>query len=145
MPKSSWVIQGVPAHADTGMIVRTIAQTIGESLLGWVVRPKRQLTSNRGRVTTWLVNVVVETPATVITLNGFIINIEKYVESSTTNKKAATWMNISRKLEHEIVPGRIYEGDDTAESGGSTGNNTSFANIVKQGRPWKEEERKMWT
>ena len=76
-----------------------------------------------------------EPPATVITLNGFIINNETYVENTTTNKKAAAWMNISPKLGHEIIPGRIYEDDEEASGGGNTGSETTFANAVKLGRP----------
>ena len=47
-------------------------------------------------------------------LNGFIISIERYTESTTTNKRASAWMNISPKLNHEIVPGSIYESDKAA-------------------------------
>ena len=114
-PKSAWVIKGVPAYADTGMIVKTVAQS-SQSWPGWIVRPRRPLTSNRGRVTTWLVDAVVEPPAAVITLNGFIISIEKYTESTTTNKRASAWMSISPKLNHEIVLGRIYEDEDAVEN-----------------------------
>ena len=85
-----------------------------------------------------MVDVVVEPPASVITLNGFIINIEKYVENTSANKKAAAWMNISPKLGHEIIPGRIYEDDETAGDEGSASNKTSFANVAKQGRPREE-------
>ena len=70
-PKSAWVIKGVPGSADTSMIVKTIAQS-NESWPGWIVRPRRPLTANRGKVTTWLVDAVVEPPSTVITLNGYI-------------------------------------------------------------------------
>ena len=94
--------------------MKTIAQNSGDSWPGWIVRPRRPLTSNRGRVTTWLVDAVVEPPAPVITLNGFIISIERYIESTTTNKRASAWMNISPKLNHEIVPGSIYESDEAA-------------------------------
>ena len=132
-PKSSWVIKGVPAYADTGVIVKTIAQTSG-SWLGWVVRPKRPLTTNRGRVTTWLVDAVVEPPSAVITFNGLIINIEKNEETSP-NKKAGAWMNISPKLGHEIIPGRIFEDGEGAGAKDESDRVDSFANVVKQGRP----------
>ena len=115
------------------MIAKTISQT-SESWLGRIVWPRRLLTSNRVRVTTWLVDAAAEAPATVITLNGFIINIEKYPEIST-NKKAATWVNISPKLDHEIVPGRIDEEGDTVTDKGGVDRETSFANVVNQGRP----------
>ena len=114
-PKSAWVIKGVPSYADSGMIVKTIAQNGGDSWPGWIVRPRRPLTSNRGRVTTWLVDAVVEPPAPVITLNGFLISIEKYTESTTMTKRVAAWMNVSPKPNFEMVPGSIYDRDEAAE------------------------------
>ena len=109
-PKSTWVIKGIPSYADSGMIVKTLAQS-NCSWPGWVIRPRRPLTSNRGRVNTWMVDAMVEPPSTVITLNGFLINIEEYVETPTAGKKA--WMNIKPKILHEIIPGQIYEGEAT--------------------------------
>ena len=112
-PKSAWVIKGVPGYADTGMIVKTIAQS-NVSWPGWIVRPRRPLTASRGKVTTWLVDAMVEPPSTVITLNGYIINIEKYVEALATGRRAAAWHSIKPKLTHEITPGQIYEDEDDA-------------------------------
>ena len=83
-PKSAWGIKGVPVYGDTGVIVKAISHA-SENWPGWIVRPRRPLTSNRGRVTTWLVDVVVELFASVIAPTGFIINIGKHTESTTAN------------------------------------------------------------
>ena len=110
-PKSAWVIKGVPAYADTGMIVKTIAQTTSH-WPGWVIRPRRPLTSSRGRVNTWLVDAVVEPPSKVITLNGFIISIEKYIEAPVKGTRTNAWLTVKPKISHEIIPGQIYEDED---------------------------------
>ena len=126
-PKSAWVIKGVPGYADTGMIVKTIAQA-NDSWPGWIVRPRRPLTASRGKVTTWLVDAVVEPPSTVITLNGYIINIEKYVEAPSTGKRAAAWHSIKPKITHEIIPGQIYQDEDDAAAAKSS---------IEEGSPYQ--------
>ena len=107
----AWVISGIPSYADSGMIVTTLAQGI-QGWPGWVVRPKRPLSANRGRLSTWLVESAVEPPAPVITLNNYIIQIEGYIDRSPTSVKARAWLDIKPKPLHKIVPGQIYEETD---------------------------------
>ena len=107
----AWVISGIPSYADSGMITTTLAQSI-QAWPGWVVRPKRPLTANRGRLSTWLVESAAEPPTSVITLNNYIIQIEAYVDRSPTSKRARAWLDIKPKPQHKIVPGQIYEDSD---------------------------------
>ena len=107
----AWVISGIPSYADSGMIVTTLAQSI-QGWPGWVVRPKRPLSANRGRLSTWLVESAVEPPAPVIKLNDYIIQIEGYVDRSPTSVKAKAWLDIRPKPSHKIVLGQIYEETD---------------------------------
>ena len=102
----AWVISGIPSYADSGMIVTTLAQSI-EGWPGWVVRPKRPLSANRGRLSTWLVESAVEPPAPDIKLNDYIIQIEGYVDRSPTSVKARAWLDIKPKPLHKIVLGQI--------------------------------------
>ena len=44
-------------------------------------------------------------------------------------------MNISPKLGHEIIPGRIFEDGEGADAKDEGDRVDSFANVVKQGRP----------
>ena len=77
-----------------------------------MVRPKRPLSANRGRLSTWLVESAVEPPAPVITLNNYIIQTEGYIDRSPTSVKARAWLDIKPKPLHKIVPGQIYEETD---------------------------------
>ena len=51
---------------------------------------------------------------TVITLNGFMLNIEKYDQAKATGKKATAWLNIKPKITRAIIPRRIFGDDDEA-------------------------------
>ena len=106
--KTSWVIKGVPSYADNGKIIKTLAQACNQ-WPGWVVRPKRPLTSTRGKYTTWLVEAAGQPPMETVLLNRQLISIEKYAEKQTQGAKTNTWFRIKATPRHEIVPGQIYQ------------------------------------
>ena len=122
--KTTWVIKGVPSYADDGMIIKTLAQSCNQ-WPGWVVRPKRPLTSTRGKYTTWLVEAAGQPPMSTITLNKQLISIEKFVERPQQGARANAWFKLKATPRHEISPGQIYqeehlEAEDEAKTVTST-------------------------
>ena len=63
-------------------------------------------------MSTWLVEFAVEPPASVITLNNSIVQIEAYVGRSPASAKARVWLDIKPKPRREIVLGQICEETD---------------------------------
>ena len=106
--KTTWVIKGVPSYADHGMIIKTLAQCCNQ-WPGWVVRPKRPLTSTRGKYTTWLVDVAMQPPMSTIMLNSHLISIEKYIEKPAQGAKVNAWFKLKATPRHEITPGQTYQ------------------------------------
>ena len=106
--ETTWVIKGVPRYADDGMIIKTLAQSCNQ-WPGWVVRPKRLLTSTRGKYTTWLVEAAGQPPMSTITLNKQLITIEKFVERPQQGARVNAWFKLKATPRHEISPGQIYQ------------------------------------
>jgi hypothetical protein len=95
---SSWVVHGVPRHADRQGIISAL-NTPNPRWRGWTVKPIRTLTQPRQGKVNWLVEAAVDPPGRALTVKtaanprGDCVMIEKYVEEKRIAPKAASWFN----------------------------------------------------
>ncbi len=141
---SSWVVHGVPRHADRQGIISAL-NAPNPRWRGWTVKPIRTLTQPHQGKVNWLVEAAVDPPGRALTVRtaanpkGDCVMIEKYVEEKRISPKAAAWFNsATQNPRPDPVPKRgalwadIADEDDSDDSFNM---DLSDAHNFRDGRP----------
>ncbi len=120
---SSWVVHGVPRHADKQGIISAL-NAPNPRWRGWTVKPIRTLTQPRQGKVNWLVEAATDPPGRALTVKtaanprGECVMIEKYVEEKRIAPKAASWFNSAmQNPKPDPIPKRGALWGDIAEEG----------------------------
>ena len=106
---SSWVVRGIPRHVTKSQITTAFAQQNGAGWPGWLVRPRKTLSTDKVGTTAWLIDAVSEPPLRTMTINKALITIEMFFEKAGNAWKGVSNMQRQQNKAPEYLPGDIYE------------------------------------